>query len=347
MLPMPLASDQFIRGPHGDRKAGFEMPARPALAAGRSTGRDPDLPVGGTGRRTNWPALLLALGLGWFPAERLFAAEPMRYLYNAPESSLDKRYLYHWSILQTALEKTAPKYGPFVMQSAEFMTEKRQATELRDATGKLTVMYLGTTPEMEKSLVPIRIPVDKNLGGYCVFLIRTENQKRFDAVKSLDDLRKFKFGLGLGWIDVDILHANRFEVVTASCYDCLFEMMEHKRSDLALRAAVEVIDEYETRKAAMPDISIESNLILYYPMPMYFWFSKTDEGRRLAARAEEGMRMMIADGTYDRIFAQYQNAKIQRLKLKDRKIFRIDNPLLGPETPFQDKQLWFDPATYQ
>ncbi len=271
----------------------------------------------------------------------------MRYLYNAPESSLDKRYLYHWAILQTALEKTAPKYGPSVMQPAEFMTEKRQTAELRDATGKLTVMYLGTTPEMEQTLVPIRIPVDKNLGGYCVFLIRTENQKRFDAVKSLDDLRKFKIGLGQGWIDVDILRANRFEVVTASCYDCLFEMMENKRSDLALRAAVEVIDEYEARKAAMPDISIESNLILYYPMPMYFWFSKTDEGRRLAARAEEGMRMMIADGTYDRIFAQYQGAKIQRLKLKDRKIFRLDNPLLGPETPLQDKQLWFDPATYQ
>ncbi len=277
----------------------------------------------------------------------VFSAEPMRYIYNAPESNLDKRYLYHWIILKTALEKTIPKYGAYEMVPSKPMTEKRQTFELKNATGKLSVMYLGTTPNMERDLVPIRIPVDKNLGGYCVFLIRKENQKRFDHISSLDDLRKFKYGLGLGWIDVDILRSNNFQVVTASCYDCLFEMMNNKRSDLALRAAVEVIDEYEERKAAMPDLCIETNILFYYPMPMYFWFPKTDEGGRLAARAEDGMRMMIADGTYDKIFAEYQDSKIEKLKLKDRKVFRIDNPFLGSETPFADKRLWFDPKTYQ
>ena len=80
---------------------------------------------------------------------------------------------------------------------------------------------------------------------------------------------------------------------------------------------------------------------------MYFWFSKNDEGRRLAARAEEGMRMMIADGTYDRIFDKYQRSKILRLRLKERRMFKIDNPNVGPETPFADKRLWFDPKTYK
>ena len=299
-----------------------------------------------TARRGGRRALMLALGLiSLFPAGS-FADEPMRYLYNAPESQLDKRYLYHWAILQAALEKTVPKHGPYVMKAAELMTEKRQRFELKNATGKLTVMYLGTTPEMEKELIPVRIPVDKGLGGYCILLIRKENQTLFDPVDSLDDLRQFKYGLGLGWIDVDILHSNRFQVVTASCYDCIFEMMEHKRSDAALRAVVEVIDEYEQRKAAMPDIGIEKNLCVYYPMPMYFWFPKTDEGKRLAARAEEGMRLMIADGTFDKIFSEYQGYKIARLKLKSRKIFRLANPFVSPATPFEDKRLWFDPAAY-
>jgi membrane-bound lytic murein transglycosylase MltF len=97
----------------------------------------------------------------------------------------------------------------------------------------------------------------------------------------------------------------------------------------------------------MPELFIEKNIVFYYPLPMYFWFSKTDEGRRLAARAEEGMRMMIQDGTYDKIFDKYQRHKILRLKLKERRIFRINNPFLGPETPFEDKRLWFDPQTYQ
>jgi len=300
-----------------------------------------------TARRHGWFVFVLAAGLWGLPSARGFAGEPMRYLYNAPESSLDKRYLYHWTILKTALEKTVPQYGPYEMVPAEAMTEKRQTFELKNATGKISVMYLGTTPDMERDLVPIRIPVDKNLGGYCVFLIRKENQGRFGNVTSLDDLRKFKFGLGLGWIDVDILRSNRFQVVTASCYDCLFEMLENRHSDIALRAAVEVLDEYEERKTAMPDLCIETNIVFYYPMPMYFWFAKTDEGKRLAARAEAGMRLMIVDGTYDKIFSEYQDYKIEKLKLKERKIFRIENPFLGPATPFADKRLWFDPETYR
>ena len=271
----------------------------------------------------------------------------MTYVYHAPESSLDVRYLYHWEILRTALEKTKAKWGPYRMVASEPMTESRQALELKNATGKLTVMYLSTNPDFEKNLVPIRIPVDKNLGGYCVFLIRREDQPRFTAVKTLDDLRHFTYGLGLGWIDVAILKANNFRVVTGSSYDGLFEMLVQKRFDVCLRASVEVLDEYERRKARLPDLHVEDSLVFYYPLPMYFWFSKTPAGRRLAARAEEGMRMMIADGTYDRIFDTYQRHKIEKLRLKSRRMFRIENPFVGPETPFQDKRLWFDPKTYK
>ena len=277
----------------------------------------------------------------------VFADKVMTYIYHPPESSLDVRYIYHWEILRTALEKTKPKWGPYSMTPSAFMTEQRQAFELKNATGKLTVMYLSTTPDFEKTLVPVRIPVDRNLGGYCVFLIRREDQPRFAAIRTLDDLRRFSYGLGLGWIDVDILRANRFNVVTGSSYDGLFEMLINRRFDIFLRAAVEVLDEYDRRKASLPDLHIEEGIIFYYTLPMYFWFPSTREGRRLAARAEEGMRMMIADGTYDAIFDKHQRQKIMRLRLKERRIFRIDNPNVGPETPLRDNRLWFDPKTYR
>ena len=271
----------------------------------------------------------------------------MRYVYNAPESSLDVRYLYHWDILMTALEKTKPKWGPYRMVPSESMNERRQALELKNATGKLTVMYRSTTPDFEQNLIPIRIPVDKNLGGYCVFLIRKGEQSRYAGIRSIDDLRRFTYGLGLGWVDVEILRSNDLRVVSGSSYEGLFEMLVNRRFDVFLRAATEVLDEYRQRKAALPELAIEKNLILYYPLPMYFWFARTAEGRRLAARAEEGMRAMIADGTYDRIFDKYQRRKIEDLHLKTRRIFRINNPFAGPETPFNDKRLWFDPKTYK
>ncbi|HEX3577866.1 MAG TPA: hypothetical protein VHY33_04810 [Thermoanaerobaculia bacterium] len=293
---------------------------------------------------TRRSAFFLALLLVSFAAAA--RAQVMTYIYHAPESSLDVRYLYHWEILRTALERTTPKWGPYRMVPSGFMTERRQAFELKNATGKLTVMYLSTTPDFEQHLIPIRIPVDKNLGGYCVFLIRRDEQNRFAAVRSIDDLRRFSYGLGLGWIDVDILKANGFRVVTGSSYDGLFEMLVNRRFDVFLRAATEVLDEFGKRKESLP-LAIEEGIVLYYPLPMYFWFPKTEEGRRLAARAEEGMRMMIADGTYDRIFDSYQRQKIEKLRLKERRIFRIANPLVGAETPFADKRLWFDPQTWK
>jgi hypothetical protein len=275
------------------------------------------------------------------------AQQPMTYVYHAPESALDVRYEYHWEILKTALETTRPKWGPYRMMRSSFMTERRQVFELTHATGKLTVMYLSTTPELERTLIPIRIPVDKNLGGYSVFLIRDGDQRRFDVVRTVDDLRRFTFGLGLGWVDVDVLQAAGLRVVTGSSYDGLFEMLGQKRFDAFPRAAVEVLDEYARRQAQLPNLRIEDHLVLYYPLPMYFWFSPTPAGRKLAARAEEGMRMMIADGTYDRIFDRYQRRKIERLDLKHRRIIRIANSFVGPDAPLDDKRLWFDPQTWK
>jgi hypothetical protein len=286
-------------------------------------------------------ALLLS-GPGAPAAEKV-----MTYIHHPPESPLDVRYQYHWEILRTALERTKPKWGPYRVVASQPMTEARQRFEIEHATGKLTVMYLSTTPEFESTLVPVRIPVDKNLGGYCVFLIRAEDKKRFAKVKTEDDLRAFSYGLGLGWVDVDILRYNGFKVVTGSNYDGLFDMVIHKRFDIFLRAATEVLDEYAQRKKTLPDLAIEDNILFYYPLPMYFWFPKSAEGRRLAARAEEGMRMMIADGTYDLIFDKYQRSKIERLHLKERRLYAIRNPYVGPETPFNDKRLWFDPKTYK
>ena len=54
---------------------------------------------------------------------------------------------------------------------------------------------------------------------------------RFAAVKTVEDLKKFKIGVGQGWLDVEILRADGFTVVTGSNYEGLFEMLANGRSD--------------------------------------------------------------------------------------------------------------------
>jgi ABC-type amino acid transport substrate-binding protein len=289
-----------------------------------------------------WSGLWAAPGFAAAPRTQI----PMVYTYDAPETALDNRYVYQWTVLTAALDKTVAKYGPYKIAPSSPMSEKRQVFSLMNNTGDLSVMYRGTTPEFEDKLIAIHIPVDKNLEGYCVFLINRDDAPKFAAVRSLGALKDFTFGLGAGWIDVDILNANGFKVRTGANYDGLFLMLAQRRFDLFLRSAVEVLDEVEVRRTALPQLGIEPDILFYYPMPMYFWFAKTDEGKRLAARAEEGMWMMINDGTFDALFEKFQRAKIDRLNLKRRRIFKIQNPYFEkPTAPYDDQRLWFDPQT--
>jgi ABC-type amino acid transport substrate-binding protein len=267
----------------------------------------------------------------------------MRYVHPAPESKEDVRYDYHWRILATALERTRAKWGPYALEAGPLMSEPRQVVELSRPGGALTVIHLDTTPDMERDLLPVRIPVDRNLVGYRVLLIRKEDQPRFtpQRIRTLEDLKRLTFGLGLGWVDVGIMRHNGFNVVTGSDYEGLFAMLASGRFDAFPRGAAEVLAEFDRRKETFKGLHIEENFLLYYPLPMYFWFPRTPQGERLAARAKEGMLAMIADGTYERIFRSAFKDRIERLGLAKRRVFRLDNPYLVPETPFGDRRLWF------
>jgi hypothetical protein len=61
---------------------------------------------------------------------------------------------------------------------------------------------------------------------------------------------------------------------------------------------------------------------------------------------EQGLNQMIKDGSFDTHFRNYKNPLIERAHLKTRRLFRIPNPYLSPETPLARKELWYDPLIY-
>lgn len=267
----------------------------------------------------------------------------MVYIHIGPESPQDGRYDYHWRVLREALEKTLGKYGPYRLESAQYMNEDRQAFELQNQSGKLTVLIRGDTVEYERAFEAVWIPIDKGLLGYRVFLIRREDQPHFTSATTLDDLRNYSIGQGSGWKDIEILRANGLKVMAGGDYAGLFAMLANQRFDLFSRAAEEVTDEYLLQKKQFPNLMIEQNLLLYYPIARYFWFARSDEGRRQAQRIREGMTMMIDDGTMDRLFTAAHEKLFQELHLATRKLIVLKNPLGVPGVPKDDKRLWYFP----
>ena len=269
------------------------------------------------------------------------AAQPIRVVYPR-QLETDNRDAYKIQLLELALETTVDEFGPYeCLPSSSVMTESRMDALMARGDGStLNVIFKPTTIDREQSMLPVRIPIMKGLLGYRVFLIHEDSQPAFRNVKSIEDLHGFKVGQGQGWRDVEVFRHNGIPVVAVPDYETLFAMLAGKRFDGFSRGITEAPHEFDERKNLYPAMRIETDLLLHYPWPVYFFAMRNDEGRRLAQRIERGLQILIANGQFNALFDQYHKGSLANLRLGDRRLIALENPLLPPETPLDQPQFW-------
>lgn len=268
----------------------------------------------------------------------------MDYQYNGPESPADHRYDYYWQLLRAALERTIATWGPYRATAVPAMSEERQAEELQRDGGRLNLVIRGDSIAYSQRFAPVWIPIDKGLLGYRVLLIRADDQPRLARMRTLADLATISIGQGRGWPDIDILRANGLTVMAGGDYDGLFAMLANRRFDAFSRGVDEVLTEYALRRAQFPGLAIERTLLLHYPIARYFWFSRSPAGARLAQRVHEGLLRLLEDGSLDRMFAEEHRRLFAELRLEDRRLVELTNPLAAPGQPPRDPRMWYAPA---
>lgn len=293
-------------------------------------------------------AALLFLS-GWVVAAGAWAQAPATQLrYPRPESPRDTQYVYDYELLRLALEATVPTHGPYELKpSADAMNQARAGDEIAAGSGLVNVFARSTAQEHEQRFIPVRIPIDKGLISYRVFLVRDDMQAKFAAVSTLEGLRAYSVGSFPTWADTAILRAAGFRVVTGDSYEGLFRMLVAGQFDFFSRSADEAFREYDERRALLPRMKVERTLLLYFPTTRFFFVRRDEEGAKLAARIEDGLNLMVKAGSFDAHFTRYKGALIQRAQLKGRKVLRIDNPVMSPETRalFRSRpELWYDPG---
>lgn len=269
------------------------------------------------------------------------SAAPARVVYPAPESALDRRHEDVVELVTSALERTAPEFGPFTIEPAAVMMNEVRALEELRRGGAVNLVWAGTSRARERDLLPIRIPMRKGILGYRIAFIATGTQKRIDRVRTLSDLRSVRVGQGTGWGDVAVYEANGVPVVTAE-YESLFDMVVAGRFELLPRGINEVFTELDERSADLPGLAIERGLVLYYPWPFYCFLNRADQA--LARRIETGLRRMLKDGSFDRILLKHHGESIRKARLDERRRIDLVNPDLPPETPLADPTLWLVPG---
>lgn len=243
---------------------------------------------------------------------------------------------YMNGLLRLALDYSDKSYT--FLSTSEVYSRPRLMESLKN--GSVSVMWGGTSEQMEKDFIPVRIDAYRGLMNHRLLFIREGDQARFDQVKTLDDLRKIKFGQGRSWQDAAILEHAGFNVVKATKKNSLYFMLDGGRFDAFPRGANEVW----TELSAFPELplTVEKNLVIIYPLPTYFFVSPHDP--ELAKDLEDGLEKAIADGAFDRYFFNSPEVKdaLAKANLSQRRAFRIDNPFLPKATPLNRKELFLD-----
>lgn len=236
---------------------------------------------------------------------------------------------YYHALIRLAMQKT-PSEGSANIISLQYntefsrdkMTQKRMLSHLEKGE-KLHIKAIGVTQERLNRFIPIRIPLLKGTLGIRVFLIHKDNQRAFSNIRSFADLQKnFVAGFGEQWSDISILRANGLNVSGVAKPSLLPQMLSRKRYDFfPLEAQAAYSDEYLN----YTNIQVEPDLALYYVYPRYFFISKNQP--ELADRVNRGLQLALEDGSFDRLFFEYNAQFLIRSNLSNRKILKhLDNP---------------------
>ncbi|MEO7496660.1 MAG: hypothetical protein ABIT83_25870 [Massilia sp.] len=256
------------------------------------------------------------------------AAAPLKlvvppFLYNdRPET------VYFFKLLTLALEKTEPTDGPFVIDTYPAPISPERAIEEIKKGGAINLMWNGTSPSRERDLLPVRFSLIRELNNYRLFLIRKEDQAKFDKVNTLDDLRHLTAGSGIQWPDTAILRRNGLPVTTTLHYEALFPMLALKRFDYFPRGIYEVFGEADVHEKE--GLVIEKTIMIHYDLPFYFFVKK--DNKALASRLERGLNKALADGSFDQLMLGVPRFKrgLDEQRNAKRKLFMLRSRFQSP-----------------
>lgn len=288
------------------------------------------------------PGPIAALALAVLAASLAGAAStrtddsPLRVRHPSTGDATDLRAIYPVAVLHLALGKAG--VAAEIVPAAVPMEQGRAIRAL--AAGRLIdVLWTVSTPERERQLRPVRVPIDRGLIGWRVLLVERSALPRFRGVEDVGGLARLVGAQGHDWPDLAILRANGLEVLASPHYASLFDLLARGRIDYVPRGVGEVRPEASAR-AAM-GIVIEPNLLLHYPSALYFFVHPDNVA--LAAQLDRGLRLAHEDGSLGALFEQAFGEDLAALHLARRQRITLANPLLPAGTPLSHPGWWFEP----
>lgn len=253
----------------------------------------------------------------WAGAEKLIVT------LTAPESKSDPRQAYNFKLIKLALDATA-RGEDYDIQLSQPMNTARALVELsRNSLPNLLVMTTFNNDFLDKGIDYVRIPVDFGVTGYRICFVSPSARNAFSQIGTLDELKAFNIGQGVGWADVSILRHNGLKVTEVASYESLFNMVAANRIDLFCRGINELAPEFKKHQS-IQNLDYDTHIVLAYALPRFFFSNKNNS--EALRRIEAGMQIAYKNGSMKKLWLEEFREALVFANLPKRKILYLSTP---------------------
>ncbi|WP_018610313.1 hypothetical protein [Uliginosibacterium gangwonense] len=257
----------------------------------------------------------------------------------APESQSDPRQAYNFKLIKLALDATATGDDYEIRVSPPMNTARALVETSKNSLPNLLVMTTFTNDFLDKGIDYVHVPIDFGVTGYRICFVSPLARKAFSQVNTLDDLKAFNIGQGVGWADVTILRYNGLKVTEVASYESLFNMVAASRIDLFCRGINELEPEFKKHQK-IRNLDYDTHIAVAYALPRFFFSNKSNS--EALRRIEAGMQIAYKNGTMKKLWLDEFREALVFANLSKRKILYLSTPNID-RIDFDYKQYYLNP----
>ena len=237
---------------------------------------------------------------------------------------------YEREVLQAILKTTEKDYSQWTIKETKTEYPGNQESQVfKEKNHDVFVTIAGNQKFEKGDFIMVKKPIAKNLLGYRIPIIKSENKGKINTGVQNSEIKQLVHGIPETWSDATIFRHNDYAVSEEGDFDDIFERLHAENFDYTTFGANEVMSVYKNRASLQEGLVIEDSLMFFYPFPLVFYVNP--EKADLAKRLSKGLEHLERQKALDSIFDTYYKTIVEDLKLKQRQVITLENPLIPEE----------------
>ncbi|WP_328186334.1 hypothetical protein [Marinobacter sp. OP 3.4] len=229
---------------------------------------------------------------------------------------------YELSVIRLALDNAPGQHTLEVVPMAG-TPQNRIFAILNETSAPIDLFFSGYSPERERQLLQVDIPLTRGLLGFRLFAVKSSRLEELGDIATLEDLYQWRIGSGTGWPENRIMRRNGLQLDTSS-YDNLWRMLDYERFDLFHRGIQEIFT--ELNKPGRDNIAVLPGIALAMHYDYFLYVSR--DRQDLHDILLEGLQTAYQNGAFMENFRSHPQIQtaLEQSRLHERKLIWLDMP---------------------